>query len=392
VDAEVLVVGAGPVGLALALDLAARGRAPLVLEARTGRPPGNRAIGIHPPSLAYLQRLGVAAELIGRGVPVRRGRAWGAQRPLGVLDFGRLGPPFPFVLTVPQPESEGTLRGALEARAPGSVRLGERLVAIEAGADSVRVTSRTLAGAERTYRTAVVVACDGRESTVRSLLGGGWRGAPYPDRFAMADLADDDPRLAPDEALVALTTAGVVEAFPLPAGVRRWVVRLAAGEGLAEGSAPAAIAGWVAARVAQRSGFAPAARLLGGASTFGVERRLADRFAFGRVLLAGDAAHVVSPIGGQGMNLGWLDAAGYAAAIDLHLDGPGERLQRALATVAGERRRRARIALARAHRNTLLGRPLSPGFAGLRDALLWGYLRPPLAGLARASFTMGGLA
>jgi 2-polyprenyl-6-methoxyphenol hydroxylase-like FAD-dependent oxidoreductase len=296
------------------------------------------------------------------------------------------------VLTVPQPESEAALRGALADLAPGSLRLGERVVAIAQDSDSVSLTSRSGEGRERTWRAQLVIACDGRESTLRTLLGGRWRGGAYPDRFAMADLADDDPRLGADEALVALTRTGVVEGFPLPSGVRRWVVRIGAGEGLPEGAEPPAIASWVAARVAERSGFAPRGELLGGASTFGVERRLADRFAFGRVLLCGDAAHVVSPSGGQGMNLGWLDAAAYAAVIDANLDAGGERLQRALWAVAKERQRRARIALSRAHRNTLLGRPLPGAIARVRDALLWGYLRPPLARFARASFTMGGLA
>jgi 2-polyprenyl-6-methoxyphenol hydroxylase-like FAD-dependent oxidoreductase len=391
-DAEVLVVGAGPVGLALALDLQRRGRSVILLEARATRPLGSRAIGIHPPSLRYLQQLGVVEALLAQGTRVERGIARGAGGDLGHLDFGQLAPPYPFVLTVPQPVSEGVLRAALVGCAPDALHCGQGVVGVEQERASVAVVTADASGVRRTWRGGLLVACDGHRSDLRGLLGVGWRGGAYRDRFAMADLPDDDPRLAARDALVALSGAGVVEAFPLPGGLRRWVVRLPDGDALVEQLAPPALAAWVAAAAAERTGLRPGAELRGAASTFGVERYLATEMAVGRVLLAGDAAHVVSPIGGQGMNLGWLDAAAYAAVIDRSLDRPGAELERGLARVAAQRRDRARLALLRAHRNTLLGRPRSGLAARARDALLRGYLRPPWAHFARASFTMGGLA
>jgi 2-polyprenyl-6-methoxyphenol hydroxylase-like FAD-dependent oxidoreductase len=382
-DVEALIVGAGPVGLALALGLARRGVSVQVLEARAGRPPGTRAIGIHPPALAALAALGIAEALIERGIRVRRARAFGASGSLGTLPLDPPRARYPFVLCVPQPVGEGMLRDALAAAAPEAI-VAARVTAVTDAGDAVRVRAVHPDG-EREHRAAWLFACDGRDGVVRRSLGIGWRGGPYPDRFLMADLPDDGA-LPPDEATIALHPAGVMEAFPLPGGVRRFVVRVA--EGDAPPATPEAIAERVAAIVAERSPLRPASRVVGSASAFGIEHGLASTFARGRVVWAGDAAHVLSPIGGQGMNLGWLDAAAFAAA----LAQPASRRAEAIAAAARRRRAAARTAIARAEQNTRWGRVHGAPAAWWRDAVLRALLSPPLAPVARDRFTMGGLA
>jgi 2-polyprenyl-6-methoxyphenol hydroxylase-like FAD-dependent oxidoreductase len=389
-ETDVLVVGGGPVGTALALDLVRRGRRVRVLEARADAPAGSRAIGIHPPGLAVLDRLGVAATLVAAGRAVRVGRARGVRGALGAVRFDAPGAAWPFVLTVPQAVTEATLRAALAAADPAALVLGVRAAGVRLEGDAVLVDGVAGDGTRPRWRAAAVVGADGRDGSVRRALGVGRRGGPYPDRYAMADLADDPERFAADEAWVVLHPDGVVEGFPLPGGVRRWVVRWRGATDALRDRSPSELAALVAAEAGRRLGVPLAGALRGSASAFGVERWSAVRYAVGRVALVGDAAHVVSPIGGQGMNLGWLDAAAVADALDAGLDqgDPGPFLARASA----DRRRAARRAIARAEAHTALGRPVGPLAGVVRDALLAAALRPPFAARTRGRFVMEGLA
>lgn len=386
--APVLVVGAGPVGLLLATRLLTLGIPTRLVEQRAAPGAGSRAIGVHAPGLAALASVGAEAAVRSAGVRILEGRALGARGALGTLVFDHGTP----VLAVPQASTEAALAAAL-AEHGGVVERGVALTSLTPVGDDVVEVGLLGATGAMTARAALVVGCDGRDSLVRQLASIPTCGGAYRDRYLMADLADVTD-LGP-RAEIRLHPDGLMESFPLPGGWRRVVVRV--DDACARRWPPpdrsvAALAAGVCELALQRSGVrydAAGARM---ASAFGVERALARRFASGRVVLAGDAAHVISPIGGQGMNLGWLDAVALAEAVARADSGSGPGLAAELAAYARRRRRAARIALRRAEWNMRLGRPHGRWRARLRDELLERALQPPWSRRLQGAFTMRGLA
>jgi 2-polyprenyl-6-methoxyphenol hydroxylase-like FAD-dependent oxidoreductase len=360
----------------LSCALAQAGVSLAVLERRQAITTGSRSIGIHPPALGHFATLGLAEELLARGIKVRRGLAFANTRLIGALDFTTLPEPYCYVLTLPQEQTEELLRQHLYRLSPEALRLGAGVTAIEQ--DGAGVTAVYQQGGCRRLRGRFLVACDGKRSLVRQQLAIPWRGGSYPDTYLMGDLLDDSG-LGLDAAIY-LCDTGVVESFPLPGGLRRWVVKT---EQYLKGATAADLAGLLAARL----GVAVAPTSVTMVSAFGVQHYLAKQFVAGRVILAGDAAHVVSPIGGQGMNLGWLDAAHLAELLPRLLRGEAGV---DLATYQQQRQRAARTAIRRAEFNMCLGRRWR--YPGLRNAAVRAMLRPPLSGLLARVFTMDGLA
>ncbi|WP_344661514.1 FAD-dependent monooxygenase [Catenulispora subtropica] len=297
-DAEVLVVGAGPVGCWLAAELCAAGVRVLVTEARRSRAAWSRGFVVHPRTLEIFASRGAAAPLLATG---RRVPTWHFAMGASRLDFTALPTSFPFVLLQPQAHTEHLLEEHLN-RLGGTVARGQRVVGLEQHAD--RVTAQVRGdGGERTVSARFVVGCDGAHSTVREAAGIGFTGDP--DTMvcptALVELADPPP----PERYVQTGERGVFFAIPLPDG--RFVVSTVDHAVMHDVSAV-----WTAdtvraslLRVAGSDfGMGAAERV----SSIGNSAKQAERYRDGRVLLAGDAAHVHFPMGGQGMNLGIQDA------------------------------------------------------------------------------------
>lgn len=211
VDFDVVVVGGGPVGLFLGCCLALRGLRLLVLEKQEAPRQHSRAIGIHPPALKLLSALGLAEQAIARGVTVKRGVVRGERGVLGELEFTGISP-YPFVLALPQQETEGLLEARLHELAPGALQRGQQVMHLESSAAWATVTCQDAGGTVHRHRTRYVVGADGCRSLVRRLSGIEYRGGPYQDRYLMGDF--DDTTAYQDAAVIHVAPAGVVESFP----------------------------------------------------------------------------------------------------------------------------------------------------------------------------------
>ena len=342
---DIAIVGGGPVGLTLGCLLAKRGLDVRVLEARVAPSEHSRAIGIHPPSLKVLDAFGAGDAVRERAVAIRGGQVFLDARFQGRLALEDS------PLSLPQSETESILASWLDHLAPGALRRTAAVSHIGHGADSIEVAG---AGFD-SIRASLLIGCDGANGVVRTLAGIGRRGGPHPDRYLMGDF-DDDTAFGPDAALF-FGVDGIVESFPLPDGRRRWVARLSERR-------PSDDLETLNQVVQARTSYPLPVETCSWISGFGVQTYLAERFLQGRIALLGDTAHTVSPIGGQGMNLGILGAAALASVWN----GDPKSLIEPLAA----HRRLARTVARRAEFNTSMGRParyLSPTRLLIRSVL-----------------------
>ncbi len=359
---EVLVVGAGPVGLALAADLRARGVDVDLVERRADPGAGTRAIGIHSPALALLEASGATDGILSRAVRIDRGEARADGRRLAEIRFDRLRTRHPYVAALPQSDT----MAVLSALAP-PVQRGSGVRSLHSEREGVRAL---LDDGEEIRADVVVVATgwSGRSLVYRSAAV---RTHAYPDRYVMADVMASGGPIA----RVHLERDGVVESFPLPGGRRR----LVAWAGTTE---PPDADRFLRDAVAARTGVEVE---IAGASAFGVRRAVAPALRRGRVVVVGDAAHEVSPIGGQGMNLGLLDALTLAPLL-----APWARRGDDAGLDRWERDRlaSARHAARLAFLNTMLGRAASPSAHAARTAALRTVLQGPGGAVFTRAYAM----
>ncbi len=373
---DVVIVGAGPVGLFMGALLLQGGHHVRILERRISRSGRSRAIGIHPPALAELARAGVADELIAAGVLIRRGVAYSQRQKVATLAFDG-DPAYPFILAVPQAVTENILEKTVLALDPGAIIRGADVQEVVDDFRSVHIVAASSSGGLE-FRARLAVAADGAHSLIRQRVLPHLPSRSYPDSYIMGDFADTTGHGT--DAVLFLEPAGIVESFPLPGSVRRWVVRLGAPD---KGSTAAGLAELVGVRTGEVLDAGTNTML----SAFEVRSRLAKRMVHGRLVLLGDAAHEISPIGGQGMNLGWLDAAALAPIMANSFQG--DDVGRILKNFEKSRRSAALRASRQAGLNMALGRPLAPLVMLARNKLFASALEfPAVAGLVERRFTM----
>ena len=295
IDTDVIVVGAGPTGLMLACELAMRGIGVRVLERRAGIPNITRAFAVHARTLELLDCRGMAEDLLPRGVRINEI----SPAPGAVLDLGELPSRFPMLLIAPQ---SGTER-VLEARAAAlgvPISWGAEAVGLTQDADGATIEL----GDGTALRARYVVGCDGAHSIVRQLARIDFAGRQYETHILLADVHMSRP---PEDAMFAKTNeAGIVLVLPFGDGWFRAIAwdRLREQAPLDEPVTESEIRDAFARIAGEDFGMSE----MRWSSGFLSERRQAERYRSDRVFLAGDAAHVHSPLGGQGMNTGIGDA------------------------------------------------------------------------------------
>jgi 2-polyprenyl-6-methoxyphenol hydroxylase-like FAD-dependent oxidoreductase len=360
---DVLVIGAGPTGLTTAVSLAQQGHDVTVVDNQAAGDNTSRAAVVHARTLEVLEPLEVAERLTARGLHTSRFTIRDRDRVLVPIGFGRLPTRYPYILMISQAETERVLLDRL-TELGGRVARPYTLRAIDQ--DDAGVTAVFTDGSR--IRADYLVGSDGMHSTVREQAGIGFPGGSYAESFALADVRLSGG-LPSDEAILYFSPDGLVVIAPLPGGAFRVVATV--DDGAIEPDA--AFVQRILDTRGPRRERAVVREVIWG-SRFRVHHRIADEFRSGRVFLAGDAAHVHSPAGGQGMNTGIQDAANLAWKLALVVRGraPGSLLD----SYERERRPVARGVVSTTDRLTRLATVRSPLLRRLRNALI------PIAGRA----------
>ncbi len=315
-ETEILIVGAGPTGLALSAELRRRGFAPLTVDKLAEGANTSRAVVVHARTLEVLEPLGVVPQLLAEGLQVPIFRVRDHDTPLITIDFSEIPSTYDFTLMCPQNRTEAVLLARLHALGGEVVRPGE-VTGLTVTGDGARVHI-TGEGSTREVAARWVIGCDGMHSHVREAAGIAFPGAEYELSFALADVRMDWP-LPREEVTLFYSPEGFMVVAPLPDNRHRIVA-------MADDVPREPSVEYVQELLDARGPKEPPARVRESvwSSHFRVHHRVAASPRKGRVLLCGDAAHVHSPAGGQGMNTGIQDAVALAGVLADVLRGGGD--------------------------------------------------------------------
>ena len=313
-----MIVGAGPTGLVLALWLTKQGVPVQIVDKTAGPGTTSRALAVHARTLELYEQLDLADAVVTKGYTVPGLRLWLGGREAARVPFDEIASdltPYGFLHVFPQDEHERLLIERLEALGVRVERSTELIGYAEEG-DHVSARLRGPEGAERIVNAAFIAGCDGAHSKVREIMGTGYPGGAYPQIFYVADVAGEGPAFNGD-LNIELDESDFLAIFPLADNGRiRLIGAIRPGEGkdldhLTFDDISDRATKLLKLKVDKVNWF----------STYHISHRVTDHFRRDRALLLGDAAHIHTPVGGQGMNTGIGDAINLAWKLQAVLAG-----------------------------------------------------------------------
>jgi 2-polyprenyl-6-methoxyphenol hydroxylase-like FAD-dependent oxidoreductase len=317
-DTGVLIVGAGPTGLVLALWLTRLGVRVRIVDKTAEPGTTSRALAVQARTLELYAQVGLADAVVERGQKVVAANFWVAGKRVARAVLSEIGAgvsPFPYALIFPQDEHERLLIDRL-AEAGVQVERRTELVEFEDASGRVLAHLKGPDGTRESCEAAYLAGCDGAHSTVREALAIGFPGGVYAHLFYVADVEGRGAALN-GEVHVALDTTDFLAVFPIKGEGRARLVGTVRQdterqhESLSWSDVSKRVIDWMRIEVARVHWF----------STYRVHHRVAEQFRKGRVFVVGDAAHIHSPVGGQGMNTGIGDAVNLAWKLAAVLRG-----------------------------------------------------------------------
>ena len=315
--AQVLVVGAGPTGLVLSLFLERSGIKPRLIEKNAGPGEASRAMAVHARTLEFYRQLGFADEVIARGIKAKRIRLREHDKEVATFeleDFGEGISPYPYVLSFPQDDHERILLEKL-ADAGVQVEWETELVDFTDRGDGVTARIRKN-GIEESVEVAYICGCDGARSPVRHGAGLGFEGGTYEQAFFVADVEATGAAIENEDLNACLSANGFVLVFPIrSSGMHRLIgvvpEEIETKDPLTFEDVRPYLEQLIDVHVTKVNWF----------SRYQAHHRVAESFRKGRAFIAGDAGHIHSPMGGQGMNTGIGDAVNLAWKLAAVLQG-----------------------------------------------------------------------
>jgi 2-polyprenyl-6-methoxyphenol hydroxylase-like FAD-dependent oxidoreductase len=321
-DAHVLVVGAGPTGLMLANQLLRRGLRVTIIDRHAGPALQTRALGVQARTMEIYAKLGIVDRALELGKIAPGVVLWSQGRMTARVPIGETGKsltPYPYVFILGQDDNE-LIMGEKLHELGGAVQWNTELVAIQQQPGQVTATLKQPDGTSREFTAAWVAGCDGAHSAVRELNGITFPGAPYEHVFFVADVVATGG-MAAEEVNVYLWREGFHLFFPMR-GPDHWRVVGILPEGLRD--KPRVDFDAVIPSVRREAGEGLNFKACTWFSTYRIHHRSASHFRQGRCFLLGDAAHIHSPVGAQGMNTGLQDAYNLAWKLALVIQGRAE--------------------------------------------------------------------